>query len=547
MKSQWKEIQQWLYLILPVLTAAVLKLAVILTGRVPFNADEAVVALMARHIKAGEFPIFFYGQAYMGSLDAAVISIGFRLFGEHIWVIRALQAVLYLGTVGCTAELGKKITHSRTVGLIAGLLAAVPPVNVVLYTTVTLGGYGEALLIGAVLFLLTLQLGKELGKPPYAGAFRVFWMASGWGILAGLGLWGFGLTLIYILPAGIVLIYQSWRKRKSRLVYILWGGILGGFLMGAVPLWMYLHREGAAILLREWAGSAVAGADRAPGILQPLVHLYHLLLLGSSVIFGLRPPWSTRWLMLPLIPFALAFWTAVILLGGRRVFRARSRSDGFLLLAGMSALLLLGFLFTPFGNDPSGRYFVPLMLPLFILAAKMIVEWTPGRELLRAGLVAGLLVFNAGGTVQSLLNYPPGLTTQFDRVAQVDHGEMDRLIRFLKQEDITRGYTNYWVAYPLAFRSGEEIIFVPRLPYHQDFRYTTRDDRYPPYRELVQQADQVAYITTHHPSLNDILRTHFIHRKIDWSEALIGDYRIFYDFSELIRPSDMNLGVNRGQ
>jgi 4-amino-4-deoxy-L-arabinose transferase-like glycosyltransferase len=251
--------------------------------------------------------------------------------------------------------------------------------------------------------------------------------------------------------------------------------------------------------------------------------------------------------MLPLIPFALAFWTAVILLGGRRVFRARSRSDGFLLLAGMSALLLLGFLFTPFGNDPSGRYFVPLMLPLFILAAKMIVEWTPGRELLRAGLVAGLLVFNAGGTVQSLLNYPPGLTTQFDRVAQVDHGEMDRLIRFLKQEDITRGYTNYWVAYPLAFRSGEEIIFVPRLPYHQDFRYTTRDDRYPPYRELVQQADQVAYITTHHPSLNDILRTHFIHRKIDWSEALIGDYRIFYDFSELIRPSDMNLGVNRGQ
>jgi 4-amino-4-deoxy-L-arabinose transferase-like glycosyltransferase len=520
---------------------------VILTGRVPFNADEAVVALMARHIKAGEFPIFFYGQAYMGSLDAAVISIGFRLFGEHIWVIRALQVVLYLGTVGCTAELGKKITHSRTVGLIAGLLAAVPPVNVVLYTTVTLGGYGEALLIGAVLFLLTLQLGKELGKPPYAGAFRVFWMASGWGILAGLGLWGFGLTLIYILPAGIVLIYQSWRKRKSRLVYILWGGILGGFLMGAVPLWMYLHREGAAILLREWAGSAVAGADRAPGILQPLVHLYHLLLLGSSVIFGLRPPWSTRWLMLPLIPFALAFWTAVILLGGRRVFRARSRSDGFLLLAGMSALLLLGFLFTPFGNDPSGRYFVPLMLPLCILAAKMIVEWTPGRELLRAGLVAGLLVFNAGGTVQSLLNYPPGLTTQFDRVAQVDHGEMDRLIRFLKQEDITRGYTNYWVAYPLAFRSGEEIIFVPRLPYHQDFRYTTRDDRYPPYRELVQQADQVAYITTHHPSLNDILRTHFIHRKIDWSEALIGDYRIFYDFSELIRPSDMNLGVNRGQ
>jgi hypothetical protein len=371
-------------------------------------------------------------------------------------------------------------------------------------------------------------------------------MAAGWGILAGLGLWGFGLTLIYIIPAGIFLLYQSWRNRRSRLVYILWGGVLGGFLVGAVPLWMYLHREGLEILLQEWTGSAIAGADQAPGLLQPLVHLYHLLLLGSSVIFGLRPPWSTRWLMLPLIPFALAFWTAVILLGARKVVRSNARSDGFLLLAGMSGLLLLGFLFTPFGNDPSGRYFVPLIMPLSILAARMIVEWTPGKKLLRVGLVTGLLVFNAGGTVQSLLRYPPGLTTQFDRVAQIDHREMDRLIRFLKQEDINRGYTNYWVAYPLAFRTAEDIVFVPRLPYHQDFRYTTRDDRYPPYREMVQQAEEVAFITTNHPSLNDILRTHFVRRRIDWTEASIGDYRIFYNFSELIRPSDMNLGVDRG-
>jgi hypothetical protein len=51
---------------------------------VPFNADEAIVALMARHILQGERPIFFYGQAYMGSLDAYLVALGFLLFGQQI-------------------------------------------------------------------------------------------------------------------------------------------------------------------------------------------------------------------------------------------------------------------------------------------------------------------------------------------------------------------------------------------------------------------------------------------------------------------------------
>ena len=538
--------KRWQYWLLPVLAAGALKLGVILSGRVPFNADEAIVALMARHIKSGQFPIFFYGQAYMGSLDAVLISFGFRLFGEEIWVIRAVQAFLYLGTVGLTAELGRKIFHSRKIGLISGLLGAVPPVNVVLYTTVTLGGYGESLLIGVILILLALHLAEALDQTVYTGALRVFLMSAAWGLLAGLGLWGFGLTLIYILPTGMYLLYQSWQRRRTRLIFFLWGGILGGLLIGAIPLWIYLYRQGPGVLIQEWSGSAIANVNRAPGLLQPLVHLYHLLLLGTTVIFGLRPPWSARWLMLPLIPFGLAFWLAVLLLGTRKAFRLDSKNDGLLLLGGMTAVLILGFLFTPFGNDPSGRYFVPLITPLSILAARMILDWTAGKKFLRTALVAGLLFFNLGGTVQSLMRYPPGLTTQFDKIAQVDHREMDRLIRFLEKENITRGYTNYWVAYPLAFRTGEEMVFLPRLPYHQDFRYTTRDDRYPPFRKMVGQEQKIAYITTHHPGLNEVLRMHFVRRRIDWSEAVIGDYRIFYDFSELIRPSEMNLGLDRG-
>ena len=76
------------------MAAAGLKVWLVAGGRVPFNADEAVVALMARHILQGQRPFFFYGQAYMGSLDAYLIAAGFNWFGEQVWVIRGVQAIL---------------------------------------------------------------------------------------------------------------------------------------------------------------------------------------------------------------------------------------------------------------------------------------------------------------------------------------------------------------------------------------------------------------------------------------------------------------------
>ena len=67
---------------------------------VPFNADEAVVALMARHILQGARPIFFYGQAYMGSLDAYLVAAGFLIFGEQVWVVRLIQICFIPGRPG---------------------------------------------------------------------------------------------------------------------------------------------------------------------------------------------------------------------------------------------------------------------------------------------------------------------------------------------------------------------------------------------------------------------------------------------------------------
>ncbi len=513
-------------LLLPVLAAAGLRAALVVAGVVPFNSDEAVVALMARHITQGARPIFFYGQAYMGSLDAFLVAAGFRLFGEQVWVVRAVQILLAAGLVWTGALLAERIFASPRAGVVAAWLLALPAVNMVLYTTVSLGGYGEALLLGNLMLLTAL---------PQCGA--------GWpralalGFLSGLGAWAFGLSLAYALPAAVLLLLEIWTHRAEGGLGKPFAALTAGALAGAFPLWLFALQHGLGVLLREFAGGAIAGVSGAPAWAQPFIHAFSLLLLGSTVTFGMRPPWGVRWLMLPLVPLALAFWGMALTWGGRAA-RAGTEAarKGVGLLWGVAAAVILGYLFTPFGNDPSGRYFLPLMVVFSLFAAAMLDAWM--RRWPRWGWAAFglLLLYNLGGVAQSAARFPPGLTTQFDPVTQVDHRALPQLMAFLQTQGETRGYTNYWVAYPLAFRSQESLIFVPRLPYHPDFRYTPRDDRYPPYDALVDAAERAAYITTRHPALDARLRTYFAAQGVTWREKQIGEYRVFYALSRKVQP-----------
>ncbi len=119
------------------------------------------------------------------------------------------------------------------------------------------------------------------------------------------------------------------------------------------------------------------------------------------------------------------------------------------------------------------------------------------------------------------------------------------LIAFLRQENERVGYSNYWVSYPLAFLSGEDLLYVPRLPYHQDLRYTPRDDRYAPYTAQVAQSQRVAYITTYNPALDQYLREQFHLLGLSWQEKKVGDYQVYYHLSRAVQPAEIGLGELR--
>jgi hypothetical protein len=498
---------------------------------IPFNADEAVVALMAKHILQGERPLFFYGQAYMGSLDAILVAAGFAVFGVQVWVVRAVQMLLFAGTMILWHRFCEEGFESRRIADLAVLLLAVPPVFLTLYTTISLGGYGEALFLGSLSMLLALQITR--GKSSVGR-----WL--GLGLCAGIGFWSFPLSLVLTVPAWMTAALAAARPPAAPQPGTpqWWMRILQlctGTLLGALP-WIagWIQMGGAA--LAELGGSAIAGTLQNGALTLFFLRLLNFFLFGFSTLFGLRPSWELRWLIAAMLPLVLIFDLAVVFFFVRRLKARDAAAGARWMLAGSALLLFLVYLATPFGNDPSGRYF----LPLGLVMAAFTAEWIANRAGRFGFAFLAVWIAYAGlGTVACAVRNPPGITTQFDPVAQVDQRDLPEVIAFLRSSGETRGYTNYWVSFPLAFLSDEQLVFTARLPYHEDLRYTPRDDRYPPYDDLVENAERIAYITTNNATLDSVLESALARLGVDYQVKQIGDFRIYYNLSRVVRPEEL--------
>jgi hypothetical protein len=527
------------------LLAAVWKIGLSLLGAFPFNADEAVVGLMARHILMGERPIFFYGQAYMGSLDAFLVAGGFWLLGEHIWVIRLIQGLLYLGILATTGWTAALISGSRGTGLLAVGLLAVPTVNMTLYTTVSLGGYGEALLIGNLILICALRIGNGFSGS-YTDQFRWKGLIAPllFGFLCGFGVWTLGLTGVYSLPALIYLVVKIIKTQAGQQRMRVLARVIGlsavGAVIGAFPWWVFALQRGLSSLIGELLGSAVA-VEQTGWMGRSLQHLINLVLLGVPALMGLRPPWEVRWLVLPLAPFILAVWLGVSVFTLRMAFKKGANQAELLLLLGVIGTLVLAFVGTAFGVDPSGRYFLPINVIFAILATLGLRAIPIHGKVWQIGIVGILIAFNLIGTLDCALRKSPGITTQFNPETVVDHRYDGQLIQFLEDNGETTGYTDYWVSYPLAFESAERLIFAPRLPYHRNLDYTPRDDRYPVYDQIAADGAKTAFITTDHPALDDRLRQALTKAGVSWQEQQIGDYLVYYHLSKLETPENLAL------
>src|SRR5215471_9947132 len=92
------------------LVGLALRLAIIASPLGEIDGDEAVVGLMARHIAfLGERPVFYWGQPYLGSLEAFTAAPLFRVFDSSTLLLKLVPTAYSLGFLALCAATARQL------------------------------------------------------------------------------------------------------------------------------------------------------------------------------------------------------------------------------------------------------------------------------------------------------------------------------------------------------------------------------------------------------------------------------------------------------
>ncbi len=491
--------------LLIILMAVAIRLSFTALGWPQTNGDESTMGLMGIHIlKHVQYPIFFYGQQYMGATEAYLASIVFRVLGVSVFTLRLVTTGLFVVFL-VTMYFLTSLLYSRKLALVTLALLALGS-NILLFTEVmAIGGYPELLACGSLLFLLTMRLAlTEKQNWSSAGWWKLLLLYGCWGFVAGIGFWSDYLMLLLIALAALALVCYCWRP-------LLKGGILTllvGFTLGVYPLIVYnrqsppstrtfaviwvLHNDFLSLLTQAHISGLSAYLRGAvdtllvslPSITGAPSYCYdsNLMLygyptmrafqcwqfsgqLGMAVADGL---WSAGFLAM----WGIAAFYALrgIVQAGRSYARERLPEDRRLLVVQGGRLLLLvsaGITLAQFAASPvsvafptNARYLVALLISLPALLAPLVErlgsrerpqrEWAGnamrGLKAVALTLVAAVFLF---GTLNIVGEIAP---------ARAYAAQQQSLIDTLENMHIRHIYSDYWFCYRTMFVTRESIF-----------------------------------------------------------------------------------------
>lgn len=447
-----------LLVFLAVAAGIVLRLVLILKGRI--NSDEAIVGLMAMEIQKGNHFAFYWGQGYMGSLEAYVAALFFSFFGATPPVLKMVPAMFFLAAAVFHYLFAKRIMGRGIALMSFGLLFISPSVFSV-WTVAPRGGYMESLALGgAALYLGAVIRQGEMKSP---GMFLLL------GLLCGAGFWTHYFFVYYILALALGVFLPSLLQRGG-LTRI--GAASVGFLAGVSPVIIHNIRNSFPSLKVMSIASSI---DYGANIFNLIVRQIPTL-LGANKLVVKGPLWTPiSWMLLALFILALVYYPIAAL---RRTGRITNRP--FSLLAMPLVIVAAGivlFLCTGFGAFNTQRYLLPLY-PMFIifLAAFLrdMAGWRKSVAVLMALLVVSANVYGNWHFLRK--NHIPE--------SAVFMKDMNDILSYCRENEIRTAYAGHWLCYVLTFLSRQELVVAD-----------IDRDRYLPFQHLVAESSHPAIIS----------------------------------------------------
>jgi hypothetical protein len=493
-------------LVVALLAGVLARVLLVVRSNALIDGDEAMVGIQAERILRGDFPTYFYGQVYMGSLETYLIAGVFRLFGPSSWALRAVPALLSLLLVYLTWRLAHALLprDARSTPLLAGLaalFAAAPPLYDAVTELRTWGGQIEVYIISLALLLATVELAQRLRAD--AATFELARRWSIWGLLVGAGIWVNPLIVYALIASVLWLVWPyaqrafpglaAWRSRggatraptiQPRIAATL-PAMLPGMLVGGLPAWIYALRHAGANLLVYVSQSSANPVSAEFARLGRLalaagITAHYAGCIAPQVLDGAMPTERPVLYWLPLRLVLLVPPLAGILCSFWLLRRAHNSSDvrmrvGLPLLFGavITAVFCLGTSAWPAAKncayDLAGRYAVPLaliepflLLALFVLPyawqslVRLLRRPTPplNRQAVARGWRIALLALLLGGGVQ----FGTYLATDAQAAFQSPYYHAIRqnqtqLYAYLQAHHIRYAWCNHWLGNIITFRT----------------------------------------------------------------------------------------------
>ena len=402
-----------------------------------YSMDHAVPCLMAKHIVEGKpWPMFYYGQPYMGSIESLVSALFYRLpidknfacnLGTAFFGMLFLPLVWYWGRgSGC-----------RSGGFAALSLVVIGPPVYMQFMNWSYGGYAAVTFFQTALITAAIMIVKQ--ERLRSGSASL-WQWSLLGLAAGMGWWTSPMIIPGILATALLMVMLLGRRCFQKRLLV--AAVV--FIVGSLPLWWWnLHNDWQTIafLRRGSGGEFMDGlAKFLPGLL--------------FAVSGETAPWTV---VLGSLVALCVVYSAIV------VFRERKSNDlAIHHLAAWLVLLTAAFFFAskPERIGPA-RYFLPLVPAIAVLVGHAVAVINRKVHRYAGWSLLLLLVVDQARILPIYAGWYQSRHVLF--------ADLDNLRDCLEQldTDVLYGtYTHRTRGYGLNFYYDEDVRFVD-FPFHE--------------------------------------------------------------------------------